>query len=206
VECCYIPWNMIRNFQMIRKLVNYPLSLPVLTHAALAAAAVIGFILVKPQLDASYAASNHPVDYATGQLSFNGEVLKGYYAHMIKAGTLDIYWQTQFIDFAFIVAVFCLGLFLCTGAARIARHNSWGRHVGMFAAIAAMSGALCDVDENLLSFVMLSNPAGFPNWIAIICSSFSALKFALITAAMGGVVFALAFASFGRLFHRPRVG
>ena len=73
-------------------------ALPIWMHIGAAVATVFSFNWVKARLDASYAASQHPVDYATGQTSFNGETIKGYYAQMLETGTLDIYRMTQLID------------------------------------------------------------------------------------------------------------
>ena len=60
---------------------------------------------MKSRLDASYAASGNPADYATGQLAFDARIIESYYARMIEAGTLPVYLQTQFIDFGFIAAM-----------------------------------------------------------------------------------------------------
>ena len=77
------------------------IALPIWAHTGAAVATVVGFNWIKARLDASYAASQHPVDYGTGQTAFNGATIKGYYAHMIETGTLDIYRTTQLIDFGF---------------------------------------------------------------------------------------------------------
>jgi hypothetical protein len=186
---------------MISKFIRSTMSMPKYQHAALAGLSALGFGLIKPQLDASYLASRHPVDYATGQLSFSAELVKGYYAHMI-----DIYWKTQFIDFGFIAAVFCLGLFFATAIARVSRLGSWGRWLGMAAGFAAMSGATADAFENFISFVMLSNPNSFPSWIAVVASTFSALKFAMISSAILGCVASLFFAFLVYVLKKPQIG
>jgi hypothetical protein len=189
---------------MLRKFSQMPFSLSKFTHAACAAMSVAAFMVVKPKLDASYLASLHPADYATGQLSFSGDLVKSYYAHMISTGTLDRYWQTQFIDFGFITAVFCLGLFFITGAARFSPPQSWGRRIGMISALSAMFGALADSLENLVSFVMLSNPTDFPNWIAVLGSTISMIKFTLISSAMFGCILAVLFAISSALHQKFR--
>jgi len=76
------------------RLFNHVMSLPPVAHIVCAVAAFMGFQWAKGLLDASYAASGHPVDYVTGQTSFSGEIIKGYYATMQDAGSLDVYWQT----------------------------------------------------------------------------------------------------------------
>ncbi len=194
---------------MFNKHFPTPMSLPVIAHAFLAACSIAGFVLIKPVLDASYAASLHPVDYATGQLAFNGGTIKGYYAHMKQVGTLDIYWQTQFIDFAFIAAMFCLGIFFFTLVARLSQRGTWGQRIGIIATFAAMAGALSDSIENLISFVMLTSADTFPNWLALAYSGFAAVKFILITTAMVGAIISLILGSFALIFGRKalnRVG
>jgi len=51
------------------------LSLPL--HGLATAGAFGLFQIARTRLDASYAASGYPVDYATGQLSFSAERLEG---------------------------------------------------------------------------------------------------------------------------------
>lgn len=153
-------------------------------HAALLAAAALIFFRVKSLLDASYAASNHPVDYATGQTAFSGAAIKGYYAHMLERGTLDIYWQTQMIDFGFIASLASFGLLAGSLLARLSANGGWAWKMGSAAAFLIVGGAAFDVMENLISFIMLSNPSGFADWLALPYSGSAGVKFALITAGM----------------------
>ena len=105
---------------MLTKFMKKIISLPVLAHIALAVITMSWFQWAKGKLDASYAASLHPVDYLTGQTRFSGEMIKGYYATMSDAGTLKVYVTTQLIDFGFILGFLGIGLFVCT---LIARHD-----------------------------------------------------------------------------------
>ncbi len=191
---------------MLMKLFNKVIEMPLWSNVIALPILFTAFNWIKNKLDSSYAASNHPVDYATGQTSFNGETIKGYYQTMIDAGTLDVYWQTQFIDFGFIVAIFCIGLFAGALVARFARDGSWGRKLGRFAAFAIMLGAFCDSIENLISFVMLSNPVNFQNWIAFPYSSFAVLKFLLITLGIFGALASILMILIGRFAQRPKIG
>ena len=180
------------------------LSIPI--HMATAVATVVAFVWVKGKLDASYAASNHPVDYFTGQTSFSGEKIKGYYAHMMEAGSFDIYWQTQMIDFGFIAAMGCIGLFVCTLVARLGRKNSLGYRTGLIAGMAFVVGACFDTMENLWSFVMLNNSSDFANWMALPYSSSASLKFLFITLGMLGVCISIILSIAGKLSKNPKVG
>ena len=67
---------------------------------------------------------------------------------MIETGTLDIYRTTQLIDFGFILAIVCMGLFVCTLVARVARDGSWGRCVVLSAGLSAIAGTFSDAIEN----------------------------------------------------------
>jgi hypothetical protein len=176
---------------------------PLVVHLAASALAFGGFQWVKARLDASYAASSHPVDYATGQLAFDAQIIEGYYAHMRDAGTLPIYWQTQFIDFGFIVSVMAVAVFFGLLAARLGekinRAGGWGWRLGLAAAILGVAGASFDALENLLSFAMLARPEAIPQFLALAYSSAAAVKFALLTAAMACLVLSLIAGLAGRV-------
>lgn len=145
--------------------------------------AMLAFMLLGASntiLDASYAASKYPVPYAVGQTAFSGEKLKGYYGFMLEQGTLAIYWRTQFIDFAFIASMFIAGLVISLFMARLFKRGSFLHRIALLVAFIVPFGAFCDVLENLVSFIMLSQPLEFANWIAMVYSSFAVVKFAAI--------------------------
>lgn len=191
---------------MRNALFNRILALPLFAHAATLVASTGFFVWVKGRLDASYAASRHPVDYATGQTSFSGEAIKGWYQSMIDTGTLDIYTTTQLIDFGFIAGLMLLGLFGGLLLSRLARRGSLASKAGRFAATIIPVGGLFDALENLISFVMLANPTGFADWIALPYSAAASVKFACITAGMGAALFSIATNLVGRIINRPTIG
>ncbi|MEM8861101.1 MAG: hypothetical protein AAGD96_22480, partial [Chloroflexota bacterium] len=115
-------------------------------------------------LDNSYAASKFPVPYYVGQTAFSGEQIKEYYAFMIDAGTLGIYWQTQFVDYAFIGMVMITGLLLSSFVARLHQKGSWWYTITFAFAVLMLLGGLFDAIENLISFVLLARPETFANW------------------------------------------
>ncbi len=172
------------------KLMERAMQMNGFTHAGAVLVSFSGFQWVKGKLDASYAASNHPVDYATGQMAFSADVTKGYYAHMEALGTLDVYRTTQLIDFGFIAGMMALAFFLSTFVGRFAADGSWARKAAIFAGCAVIAGAVCDVAENLISFVMLADPLEFTNWIALPYSAFASVKFVLIALGMLGLLIA----------------
>lgn len=179
------------------------LRLPLAAHLGVTALAFGGFHWIKGRLDTSYAASGHPVDYATGQLAFDAGMIENYYARMIEAGTLPIYSQTQFIDFGFIAAVMAVSVLFGTLAARLGgrinRLGVWGWWAGLAAALLGVAGAGFDVLENLLSFAMLGRPQEIPQPLALAYSTAAAAKFALLTSAMACVLLSLTLGAMGRI-------
>lgn len=133
-------------------------------------------------LDGYYARSQFPVPFYEGQTTFNAATLKGYYAHMMHQGTLDIYLQTQLIDYVFMFTSWIF-LLLLAGASLRALPEKW-REGAMGKWARAMlwiipAAPLFDALENGVSFVMLSDPQGFAGWLVYPYSTFAVLKFAL---------------------------
>jgi hypothetical protein len=146
-------------------------------------ACVLGFsfmlnLAATAWLNASYAASKFPVPYHVAQLSFDAQRIKNWYAYLIEQETLAIYWQTQFIDFGFIATVLLLHVSMLWLASRLFEVDSFGRRWMERAAVLSAIAPLADTLENLVSFVMLSDPTGFPDGLALLYSSLAAIKFA----------------------------
>ncbi len=155
-------------------------ALPVGWHLALAAAALALQVAVNAVLDAFYRASQFPVPFARGQTTFDGAQLKGYYAVMLEAGTLDVYWATQLFDFVFIAAVIVSGFLAGTVIVRLAGDRQPWRGLGLVVRTLLPLGAGFDAIENLISFTMLVQPRTFPEWIAVPYSAAAVVKFALV--------------------------
>lgn len=132
-------------------------------------------------LNASYAATQFPVPYHVAQLSFDAQQLKGWYAFLIERGTLGLYRQTQWIDFAFIATVLVLHVSALLLSARLFVAGTRGRRWMVGAAALAAIAPLADALENLVSFVMLADPAGFADGWALVYSSLATIKFAFFT-------------------------
>lgn len=167
------------------------LATPLWLHATLTGISFVAFQGTRLFLDMLYAASGHPVDFATGQLAFDGEVTFGYYEAMRRAGTFDIYVKTQLFDFAFIASVICFGICFGTLLARMGKPRSATFMLGVGAAFFATTGATFDAIENLMSFVLMQFEVTIPGLLALIYSGFAALKFISLTIAMALAVAAL---------------
>lgn len=169
------------------------MELPIWLHMGLVPTAYLAMTWVKGMLDASYVASKFPVNYMTGQTSFSGTAIKAWYNTMIEQGTLGIYWQTQAIDFGFIISVIALGLIFGTFMARLAIKGRWAYKMGMLAALVIPLGGIFDACENLTSFILLSMPTSFPDWLALPYSGFASVKFGFLTLGMLLLAMSLSF-------------
>lgn len=167
------------------------LNLPLWIHVAATVASFAAFQGTRIHLDKLYAASRHPVDFATGQLAFDGATIFGYYEAMRSSGTFGIYVQTQLFDFAFIASVIVFGICLGTLIARMGAARSATFMMGISAAFFAFVGGSLDALENMTSFAMMQFNDAIPQLIAYIYSSFAALKFVSLTIAMALALAAL---------------
>ncbi len=182
------------------------LALPIWLHRFAVVLSFGGVRVAQSRLEGLYAASKHPVDYATGQTTFDADAIQGFYAHMIDAGTLDIYVATQRFDFVFMLMVALFGVLLGTLIARTGAPGSWGYRFGIWAACSAILGASLDACENLVSFVMLADPLTFASWLAYPYSGFAVAKFSVLNCAMGLAVLGFVTAVLGRVIKKPALG
>ena len=150
------------------------LSLPILLIATIAS--VVLQTVAQAVLNVFYANSGFPVAYYVGQTAFDAAKLEGWYATMQAAGTLDVYWQTQFVDFGFIAATALLHFFALVLVARLLPAGAWRRFAMALVVVGLLAPAF-DVLENLVSFIALANPTDVNPVVAIVYSSFASLKF-----------------------------
>ncbi len=156
------------------------LSLPV--HIVLGVLSFGIFRVTNIVLDGFYARSQFPVPYFEGQTAFDGAQIKAWYAVMQDAGTFNTYVQTQLFDYLFMLTMATMGLIVPLLVRRAYKVDSLAFRITTFASTLIPLGALMDAFENLVSFVMLAMPQTFPNWIALVYSSFASIKFGLIGA------------------------
>lgn len=141
----------------------------------------VGFIAQRVSqivLDGFYARSGYPVPYYTGQLSFSGERLSEWYSTMERGGTLGIYWQTQFVDFGFVATTALFFTALLLVVARAMPPESAARSKAVALIPFALAAPALDALENLISFILLSDPAQVNGVLAIAYSTVAAAKFA----------------------------
>ncbi|EDY83635.1 hypothetical protein VDG1235_3262 [Verrucomicrobiia bacterium DG1235] len=133
-------------------------------------------------LDGFYARSKFPVPFYVGQTRFDAVEVKGYYAHMLDQRTLGIYVQTQLVDYVFMAASLVFLTILGGAALRTLPRALHGTRLFGFAKAMVWVMPLApvfDALENLVSFVMLANPTGFADWLALPYSAFAVMKFAV---------------------------
>lgn len=176
----------------LRKSLDAALAVRPAVLAAGAALALIAQLGSQQVLNSFYARSGYPVPYYEGQLSFSADRLEGWYGAMQNAGTLDIYWQTQFVDFVFIAMTALHFVTLMLLAIRLHAPGSTGRRVLRMLLPVALIGPVFDALENLVSFVMLRNPDDIHQSVAVVYSSMATIKFVgfalLYTIALAGLV------------------
>jgi hypothetical protein len=171
-----------------------------LSLAAASLVALAANLVATAWLNASYARSRFPVPYHEAQLSFSADRLKGWYAQLADFGTLDVYLRTQHIDHVFILTVLVLHVCVLLWASRLFPADHMGRRLMTGAALWSAVAPLADTLENLVSYVMLADPAGFADGLALMYSSLAAVKFAAFTFAY----VALALGLFGAAVHHWR--
>jgi hypothetical protein len=122
---------------------------------------------------------------------------------MLQGGTLDIYRQTQLVDFGFIAAtaLFFTALLALVAQVFLAGHR--GRRVGAALVPLGFVAPLFDVIENLISFVMLADPTEIGQPVALAYSLAAALKFTAFLAVYLWVALGLVAAGVARRRQRP---
>jgi hypothetical protein len=146
--------------------------------AVLTVIALVFNLWASSALTARYVASRFPVPYYEAQLSFSADKLKAWYATLQQLGTVDAYLHTQHFDSVFILSVLMLHGAALLLISRLFAAGSRGRKLMVACALLSAIAPLSDQLENLVSYMMLADPAGFPSWLAYVYSSFAATKFA----------------------------
>jgi hypothetical protein len=123
-----------------------------------------------------YELSKYPVRLFAGQLAFNPERVAEWYQFLISNNTLDLYIQTQYLDFIFIFGLMATIFFTQILLVKLnPKESGWYRFaVGMCLWGPFLASA--DIWENLTTLTMLENPANFAPWLAYLASSFTVWK------------------------------
>ena len=130
-------------------------------------------------LNRLYEATEFPVSYMVGQTAFSGELIKSYYSVLLGKGTFESYINVQLVDYLFMVTVFMSHALVCIALYLSVPNKSWLKKLAWAMVILTPLAAIADAFENLMSFFMLADPAGFADWLAYPYSAFAVLKFAL---------------------------
>ncbi|MFX1389996.1 MAG: hypothetical protein ACFE9Z_08045 [Promethearchaeota archaeon] len=140
---------------------------------------VIGVILCVvaiPVMQYFTTLSGFPAQIFLSQLSFNGDVMKSYYA----ITDIELYRLASLLDYIFMVGY---GTILFSFSILIARSFGKTSKLGQISIIIAICGILaacCDGIENIFILAMLSDPVGFPNYWALSHSIFALIKWILL--------------------------
>ncbi len=110
---------------------------------------------------------------------------------MIENDTLNVFWQTQVIDFAYIIATFVFTLVVMAAIYKTLSFSSRLQDFSWLMVLLMPLNSVFDAMENLVSFLMLSDPTDFADWLIIPYSSFAATKFVLYLIGYLWIVIAL---------------
>jgi len=166
---------------ILRKLTEWPSS------KFLKISLIIGFalcIVVIPVMQYFTNLSGFPVDIFSSQLSFNGNLMKSYYA----LTNIELYRIGPSLDYIFMIGY---GIILFSSAVLIARRyktSSTFQKVGFIFAISGVIAAVCDGIENVFILAMLTDPIGFPNTWTIIHSVFALIKWIILFINITGII------------------
>ena len=150
--------------------------------------AVIAMIIAFPLIQILFAISNYPVFFLKSQLSFSGEIIKSHFSVMTDQDLL-VYLIAQLADYGYLLIY---GTLIFTGALKIARKyekESLWRKTGNMSAILGVIAPICDSLENFCILLMLTNPIGFPDNIAVIHSCFALVKWICLFLALSWIIF-----------------
>ena len=140
---------------------------------------IIGIVLcftVIPIMQYFTQLSGFPAQIFSSQLSFDGDIMKSYYAVTI----IELYRIAASLDYLFMLGY---GSILFSLSVIIARRYGIDSKIGHFSLIMAFLGvmaACCDGIENIFILAMLTAPSVFPNYWAISHSVFAIIKWILL--------------------------
>ena len=141
-----------------------------------------------------YIRTQYPENIILSQITFSGPELKSHHAQLLDRGTMDAYRVSLYLDYAFILLGYAPTFFiLALRTARKHEDDRW-RRFGFIGAFLFLAAGCMDIMENSFLRLMLSEPEGFPNWLALAYSGFASLKWALLVIGsfwLIGVAFAL---------------
>ena len=111
-----------------------------------------------------------------GQLAFDAARTRAWYAALVERGTLELYRQTQWVDFIFIAGPLSMLFVLHLMLAKARRGEPTWQRLALWFAVLGPAIASADIWENLVTLTMLQAPDSFADWQAILASSLSAVK------------------------------
>ncbi|MFW9908262.1 MAG: hypothetical protein ACFFEF_06785 [Candidatus Thorarchaeota archaeon] len=143
--------------------------------------------LVMPLVLSVLQASEYGGTIDDTQLGFSAEIIKGHFSLMDTQGMM-LFALGNLFDCLFILSY---GTFFYNSTRYLSwnyRHGSIAKRIAVAFTWIGVTSATCDAIENAFLFLMLSNPLGFPSWLAIAHSLFATLKFLMMYATIGWLI------------------
>jgi len=179
---------------------------PLAAWWAMAIALVALSQLAQHFLDELYGASLFPVSFFEGQTAFDAVKIKSWYSVLIAHGTLDRYVWVQIADYGYMATVLAAFFALTAAIYRSLPAGHWLKGAAYVMIFVACTAPAFDALENLMSFVMLSDPRGFADWLVYPYSGFASAKFAVYVVTYLWTPFAVVVAIVSRLIGLFRGG
>lgn len=181
---------------MMKKILNrLQISLESPSNRRLKLQLVLGIVLMLVSIPAvinSLEKSNYPGELERTQLGFDGEYIRKCFSSMSQE-EFRMFIYGNLADYLFMTSY---GLIFFSASLLLARRfmkNSIGRKIGYSVAVLGVLAAVSDGFENLFIISMVSNPVGFPIWLAIPHSVFANIKFNLMYVSAAWIGIALCF-------------
>lgn len=142
-------------------------------------------------LDKSYEQSKFPVPFYEGQTTFDAVETKKHFQVLIENNTLDLFWVTQQIDFVYMFATLIFTVTVMAAVYKTLSFDKRWQDIAWIMIFIMPLNVVMDIMENLVSFVMLSDPLTFSDWLIIPYSTFAVAKFFMYIAGYLWIVLAL---------------
>lgn len=113
------------------------------------------------------------------QLAFRAELIESQYQTMLDQGTFRFYVITQVLDYLFIIGLGCVGYFIHVAISRIYEEGTLGYKAARFGGWLVVTSAVLDALENVVVFILLSNPTEISPVLAGLYSTLALLKWSV---------------------------
>ena len=129
----------------------------------------------KALIDSRYPDEGLLLIFPAWWFTFDAPLLKAHYAILLAQETFATFLRVQYLDFGLMLTTGPLIALLAIGLGRLAG-GGLAKSLAYLAALAILASTAMDLVENAVLLVMLSDPEGFPDFLAWLYSAAATLK------------------------------